>query len=335
MTNKITIKQAILQTLEETQDKMDYKEVYDYVIQHNLYNFGSAKTPSNIIASGLGNFIRNNDNRVKRLKVNNVFMYYLTKYEDNIEFEEETTAITLEKSKQESDKPVQTFNERDLHKLFASFLKSQDIYPKTILHERSNRSEEHQRWIHPDMVGLKRITLKNDHSNALREIVHRNDSFNLYSYELKKTINSDYELKKCFFQAVSNSSWANYGYLVALDISENLHDELERLNKAFGIGIIELSANVFETKILFPAHYKRLDFQTIDKLCESNRDFAKFIEQTKGLLSVDKRFYQPTLNKFEQFCDEYFNDNSDEEIKNYCIEHSIPYEYEELIFSDL
>jgi len=58
------------------------------------------------------------------------------------------------------------------------------------------------------------------------------DTFKISSYELKREINSDAELKKAFFQAVSNSSWANYGYLVALEFSGTLKDEMERLNLA-------------------------------------------------------------------------------------------------------
>ena len=61
----------------------------------------------------------------------------------------------------------------------------------------------------------------------------------LFSYEIKKEINTDYELKKSYFQAVSNSSWANYGYLVAFEISDNLKDEMERLNQSFGIGTMD------------------------------------------------------------------------------------------------
>lgn len=37
------------------------------------------------------------------------------------------------------------------------------------------------------------------------------------------------------------SSWANYGYLVALEISDSLKDEMQRLNQSFGISIIELT----------------------------------------------------------------------------------------------
>ena len=64
------------------------------------------------------------------------------------------------------------------------------------------------------------LKLKNKSSNSLMKVINQSDAFNLISYELKREIKSDYELKKCFFQAVSNSSWANYGYLVAFDISQ-------------------------------------------------------------------------------------------------------------------
>ena len=48
--------------------------------------------------------------------------------------------------------------------------------------------------------------------------------------------------REFFFQAVSNSSWANEGYLVAAEIiqDDELLSELECLSIAFGIGIIQL-----------------------------------------------------------------------------------------------
>ena len=70
------------------------------------------------------------------------------------------------------------------------------------------------------MIGINFLKLKNKSSNSLMKVINQSDAFNLISYELKREIKSDYELKKCFFQAVSNSSWANYGYLVAFDISQ-------------------------------------------------------------------------------------------------------------------
>lgn len=75
------------------------------------------------------------------------------------------------------------------------------------------------------MVGIKFLNLKNKASQSLLKAVNRADTFKIFSYELKKEINTDYELKKCFFQAVSNSSWANFGYLVVFEISDNLQEE--------------------------------------------------------------------------------------------------------------
>ena len=176
-----------------------------------------------------------------------------------------------------------------------SYLKSQNIYSKTIFHEKSaNSKDDHQKWIHPDMLGIDFLNLKNSVSNALLKVINKSDAFNLISYELKREIKSDYELKKCFFQAVSNSSWANYGYLVAFEFSDSLSDEMERLNQSFGIGIIELNANPYQSKILFPAIYKDLDFKTIDKLCKINKEFEQFIEQ--ALASKDK----PNLNQLKR-----------------------------------
>ncbi len=50
-------------------------------------------------------------------------------------------------------------------------------------------------------------------------------------------------------------------------------DEMERLNQSFRIGIIELKAKLYESKILFQPKYKELDFKRMDKLCEINSEF--------------------------------------------------------------
>ena len=60
-------------------------------------------------------------------------------------------------------------------------------------------------------------------------------------WSLKKRLSFS-NLREAFFQAVSNSSWANEGYLVAADIStdEDFQAELHRLSASFGIAIIQL-----------------------------------------------------------------------------------------------
>lgn len=88
-------------------------------------------------------------------------------------------------------------------------------------------------------------------------------------------------LRQCFFQAVSNSSWANEGYLVCLRIDEDLEfrNELQRLSNAFGIGIIKLNAeNINESEIICSARFnENLDWDTLDRLAEDSPDFKKFL----------------------------------------------------------
>jgi hypothetical protein len=320
----MTIKEAILKVLEEQKSALTYMEVHDKINEHNYIDWSNAKTPSDTVGAQLGHFIRQNDTRVKRVKGKKGFEYYLSKFENELNLSE---IIEKETETQKVAKSI-VYQERDLHRLLSSYLKSQDTYSKTIFHEKSvNSKDDHQKWIHPDMIGINFLNLKNKSSNSLMKVINKSDAFNLISYEIKKEIKSDYELKKCFFQAVSNSSWANYGYLVAFDISKNLMDEMERLSQSFGIGIIELSANPYESKILFSAGFKELDFKTIDKLCEINKDFEKFINQTETMLIAPDKYLKGTRKEFEEFCDTYFATDSD--IEKYCKEKNIPFEEEE------
>ncbi|WP_373398375.1 hypothetical protein V8V91_01020 [Algoriphagus halophilus] len=97
---------------------------------------------------------------------------------------------------------------------------------------------------------------------------------------------------------------------------------MERLNQSFGIGIIELNANAYKSKVLYPATYRDLDFKTIDKLCKINKEFEQFIEQTDRLLTAQERYYKSTEKELDEYCDTYFS--SDTEMETYCKEKNIP-----------
>ncbi len=318
----MTIKEAVLKSLEEINGLTNYNEIYAYIVKNNFYDFGKSKTPALTISGQLTSFIQKGDNRVKRIKNSKgSYSYYLAKNESNINFENNTTQTEIKKNTSKE----KTFGERDLHKLLSSYLKNTGIYSKTIFHEHSKNSKDsHQKWIHPDMVGIKFLHLKTKTSQTFLKSVNRADTFKITSYELKKEINTDYELKKSFFQTVSNSSWANYGYLVAFEISDSLDEEMERLNQSFGIGIIELKPNPYESKILYQSKYKELDFKTLDKLCKINKDFEMFIEQTEKLLTASERYVPSTEKELDEFCDDYFE--NDTEIENYCKDKNIPIE---------
>ena len=218
----MTIKEAILKSLEDLKVPVYNNEVLNHIIEKDYYKFTKGKTPGATISAQLGDFIRNGDVRVKRIKKSNgIYFYYLTKNEQNIGVEIiETDNDNFTKS--DGGKKSKSYEERDLHKLLSSFLKNTDTYSKTIFHEQSNGKDSNQIWTHPDMVGIKFLDLQTKASQNFLKSINRVDTFKLSSYELKKEINSDSELKKAYFQAVSNSSWANYGYLVAFEFSDNL-----------------------------------------------------------------------------------------------------------------
>jgi hypothetical protein len=317
----MTIKEAILQSLEDLKRIANYMEIYDHIIKNNYYDFKDAKTPASTISALLGDFIRLGDSRVKRIKgKGGTFSYYLTKYEKDIDIE----TVVIPSTETKSKKKEKTYQERDLHLLLSSYLKNQNLYSKTIFHEKSTGNDNHQKWIHPDMVGIDFLNLQSKSTQTLLRVINKADTFKISSYEIKKEINTDYELKKTFFQAVSNSSWANYGYLVAFEISDNLNEEMERLSQSFGIGVIELKANPFESKILFPSKYKELDFKTIDKLCKINKDFDRFIEQVEKLLTASEKYIKSTERELVDFCDKFLT--NDTEIEKYCNEKNIPIE---------
>ncbi len=315
----MTIKEAILRALDEVNQPLTYQDVTKYILENNLYE-GSGLTLDATISAQLGDFIRKNDTRIGRIKEGRSYYYYLTKNEVQNETVEIKEKVEIKRNNKAD------FSERDLHPLFVSYLKSKGIYAKTILHEESkNSKDETQKWAHPDIIGVKFAKFKSEASIRLLKTFEKKDSCEIISYELKKEINSDTELKKCYFQAVSNSSWANRGYLVAFEIGDHLKEEMERLNKAFGIGVIKLHANPFESQILFQSSFRDLDYQTIDKLCHINTKYKEFIEQIITL-NTDEKHLDLLFNEFNKKCDQFYE--KDEEITKYCREKNISFEQE-------
>jgi hypothetical protein len=312
----MTIKEAILKSLEDFPNGGIAKDVFNNILQNKIFVFNKdAKTPYATVHAIMGEMIKNGDVRIKRFKnEKNIYCYYLSHYAKNIEHKYETS---LSKSEKTSN-----FLERSLHPLLCSYLNYMGVMAKTIFHEKSTKDEEHQKWVHPDIVGAKFVLRTNKTSNSLFNAISKKDSLKLYSYELKRSINNDYELKKCFFQAVSNSSWANNGYLVAFEINKELKDELARLNHSFGIGFILLKSNPYESQMWFKAKEKTLDFNTIDKLCNINPDFEKFIRYIEATLTADDKHFEPTKKALISICDTFLTSESD--IKDYCKKYNIP-----------
>lgn len=196
----------------------------------------------------------------------------------------------LEENEQKAPTKKAAFHERELHPLLAYFAnanplfnRGRNIYTKTIFHEKSIKKGLSE-WLHPDMVGF--YLPIDDWNTDLLDFnkITDNNSLKLFSFELKiKLDKSNY--RESFFQAVSNSTWAHEGYLVASHIAndDDLLSELERLSMSFGIGIIKLNLNdIDSSSVLYHAKKREnLDWETMNKLSERNPDFMKFLKDIK------------------------------------------------------
>lgn len=227
------------------------------------------------------------------------------------------TTEQIEKIDQEVISPKKkektAYTERELHKLLSYFAytntqfnNGKAILTKTIFHEKSKKDGLNE-WIHPDIVGVY-IPIE-DWSNEIIELnkISNSNAIELISFEMKKDINrSNY--REYFFQAVSNSSWTNEGYLVAATISEDdeLINELERLSSSFGIGLIKLDLeDIDASTVVFHSNKKKeLDWETMNKLCEINSDFRKFIQDVKidfDSKRIHKSEYDEVLKDPEEY----------------------------------
>ncbi|MDU9711414.1 hypothetical protein RGC52_06760 [Helicobacter pylori] len=103
----------------------------------------------------------------------------------------------------------------------------------------------------------------------------------LVSFELKKEISVN-NGRECYFQAISNSSWANEGYLVGRHIETHnpqLMDLLKRLHASFGIGVIDLRTDEDKSAILLNAKYKeKIDYTVASELSAKNEKFSGFLK---------------------------------------------------------
>jgi hypothetical protein len=239
----------------------------------------TGKTPWQTIGARIYVDIRDNQNTIFiKLKLKPVKFYLKTLSQDF-----DITKIEKEQNNIISKKEV-GYNERDLHKFLSYYVYTYNfIYTKTIFHESSSKKKFAQ-WLHPDIVGVyfpleqwepEILDISKDVGNL---------AIKLFSYELKKDLNFS-NLRESYFQAVSNSSWANEGYLVSAEIDrdDEFMDEIKRLSNSFGIGLIKLDINNPDSsEIIYPARQKEIiDIETMNKISQINPDFKDFLKRIK------------------------------------------------------
>ncbi len=96
-------------------------------------------------------------------------------------------------------------------------------------------------------------------------------------------------VREAWFQAVSNSSWANLGYLVAADIQESAMKELRLLAASYGIGLIRLDIHdPNESEVLIPARERGdIDWDACNRLAQENSDFQSVVSWVRQFHQTD------------------------------------------------
>ena len=184
-------------------------------------------------------------------------------------------------------------DEYALYPKLCSFLKSNNnIYPKRIDEKTSsnNKGKKGNIWLHPDIVGLEFLASNYDeHIRDFMNNVAPIEKIALYSYEVKINLKKS-NVRECFVQAATNSSWANYGYLVAAEIDSDVMDECKLLANQFGIGLIRLDTEdpTENSDIVIQAQRKNLNWQTIDRIYKENKDFKDFIKYVNNSIKTNE-----------------------------------------------
>ena len=278
------------EVLRDADQPLTYQQIWETGCQKALDEKvnSTGKTPWSTLGARLHVDVRDNDN-TEFIKIRSRparFFLKSRKSEISDNFIEKIESI-----EHSTSSSVQSqWHERLLHPLVSYFVYSnptfsygKPIVTKTIFHEKSKKPG-YSEWSHPDLVGFY-LPLEDWNDNIIEfNKVSDNNALRLFSFEVKKEITKS-NYRESFFQAVSNSSWAHEGYLITANVKrdDDLLSELQRLSMSFGIGIIYLDLeDIDASSILFPAKIKnQLDWETMNKLSQQNRDFAKFLKDIK------------------------------------------------------
>ncbi|MGL2820004.1 hypothetical protein KVL28_00470 [Helicobacter pylori] len=316
----MTYKELGKKVLEQAEEPLNYKEIWERACEMGLdkERDGTGKTPWDSIGSAIRNdkkqfYVAN--------KKGGTFFYWLksrerefppqktldAKEEDDEQSECSDAAEKQKTSLKEKEK------ERDLHPLLVKFLNEDPNFKllcKTIYHEKCLKDKKGKcEWNYPDIVGVyfpynKYFPYNGYKEETLKFLHHTGQKrHKLFSFELKTSIGFP-NLKESYFQAVSNSTWANEGYLVVFKIEDEVLGELRRLNQSFGIGVIKLESEISNSKILLPAKEREIDIPTLNMLIEqSPKDFEPFMEKINKQIktgldtAVDmEKFFDPVLD---------------------------------------
>jgi hypothetical protein len=213
-------------------------------------------------------------------------LYYYSQLTDS----DEVAVAEREEMTPAADSNRPKLDEHALYPKLSEYLWEEfGVFSRRIDEKRSSNKHglNGNRWLYPDVVGME--DLGKDWHREVRDCVtqYSDKRTKLWSFEVKLLINRS-NVRECFFQAVSNSSWANFGYLVAAEIGgTDTLKELRMLFAAHGIGFIKLDVNnPADSQVLIPARERdEIDWDMANRLATENLDFLEYVK-------LVKQFYQ-------------------------------------------
>lgn len=222
----------------------------------------------------------------------------LNKRDSNIEHDEErprrfyyseSSSDKETESAESADSADFALKEDDLYGMLSEFLLYElKVHSKRIDHTRARNAggAGFNKWLFPDIVGLEDIGYEWDDKIKICVDEYYSTRARLWSFEVKNKIKHS-NIREYFFQAISNSSWANFGYLVAAEIEgdgEKTIKELRMLSRLHGIGFIKLDVKspVEKSHIMIPALQKdNINWDIANRLLEENQDFSCYIDSVR------------------------------------------------------
>ncbi len=298
----IGIIQSVLEVIKEpikvTEVYDKAKELFEKGEIENMFDHGG-NTPDQSVSASIYTALKNALKNGKELP-------FLKTQENPVLIALKSAVKEPVSSAQKSSAPsAKIAHERNLHPFltYMAFLNENlKCYTKTIFHEGSLKSPKGMdRWLYPDMVGVRFLHAELSNENLIA-FSKKFDTLpvKLVSFELKKEISVN-NCRECYFQAISNSSWANEEYLVGHHIDTHnpkLMDLLKRLHASFGIGVIDLRTDEDKSAILLNAKYKeKIDYTVALELSEKNEEFSGFL---KSVVDYDPKNQNRYKDEFDE-----------------------------------
>lgn len=154
--NKTTLNNAIIKSLDELNIASTSKQVCQHIILNNYYDFQDAKTPCSTVSALLGNFVRANQNNVKRKYIDKTLFYFIENTNDTSHKIDDANKIT---SIWRSSNFHLLENSIELLDSKTSFKEGRSKYRKHLIRERN-----------PKVIKLAKINFKKENGRLFCEI---------------------------------------------------------------------------------------------------------------------------------------------------------------------